>query len=79
MFSYIKEVKTTKRLKLKQLRIGLDLNQTKMAVRCKIDRNTYSLIELGKREGSADFWFNLKKEFNLSPEQVWAMQYEGKE
>lgn len=69
----------TKRLKLKQFRIGLDLNQTEMAARCKIDRNTYSLIELGKREGSADFWFNLKTEFNLSPEIAWAMQYEIKE
>jgi len=68
-----------KRLKLKQLRIGLDLNQTEMAARCKIDRNTYSLIELGKREGSAEFWFNLKTKFNLSPDDIWNMQYEGKE
>lgn len=67
-----------KRLKLKQFRVGLDLNQTKMALKCKIDRNTYSLIELGKREGSSEFWFRLKNEFNLSPEQVWNMQYESR-
>ena len=68
-----------KRLKLKLLRIRLDLNQTEMAKRCKVNRATYSLIELGKQAGTANFWLNLKNEFNLSPNEVWMMQYEGKE
>ena len=68
-----------KRLKLKQFRISLDLNQEEMAKRCKVNRGTYSQIEQGKTRGSEDFWFNLKNEFKLTSDKVWTMQYEGKE
>lgn len=68
-----------KRLKLKSFRAGKGLNQIEMAKKCKVSRSIYSLIELGKQQGTADFWLNLKTEFNLSPDEVWAMQYEGKE
>lgn len=67
-----------KRIKLKQFRIGVDLTQSEMADKCKVDRATYGLIELGKRHGTPEFWLNLKSEFNLSPDKVWEMQYEGK-
>ena len=67
-----------KRLKLKQFRVGLDLNQAEMARKCGIDRASYSLIEQGKRAGSAEFWYKLSKEFDLSPEDVWVMLYENK-
>lgn len=68
-----------KRLKLKQFRIGLDLNQEEIAKRCKVTRSNYSQIEQGKTRGSEDFWFNLKTEFKLSPDEIWKMQYESKE
>lgn len=68
-----------KRIKLKQFRVGLDLNQAKMAEKCGISRDTYSLIESGKRAGTAEFWLRFKTVFKLSPSEVWAMQYEGKE
>ena len=67
-----------KRLKLKGFRAGKGLNQTQMAKMCGVSRAIYSLIELGKQQGTADFWLNLKTEFNLSPAEVWEMQYEGK-
>ena len=67
-----------KRLKLKSFRAGLGLNQTEMAERCKVSRASYSLIELGRLPGTANFWLNIKTEFKLSPAEVWEMQYEGK-
>ena len=67
-----------KRLKLKQFRIGLDLKQNEMANKCGVSRGIYSAIEQGKLFGSPEFWFNLKTKFNLSPDEIWDMQYESK-
>lgn len=67
-----------KRIKLKQFRIGLDITQEEMAKRCGISRGVYSSIEQGRIPGQSIFWLNLKNEFNLSPTEVWEMQYENK-
>lgn len=67
------------RLKLKLLRVSLKLNQEEMAKMCGVNRATYGLIEQGKTRGSEEFWYNLKNEFNLALEDVWNMQYEGRE
>ncbi len=68
-----------KRIKLKLLRIANDLNQVEMAKKCKVDRSSYCFIEMGQRDGSLDFWLNVKTKFNLSLNEVWAMMYESKE
>ena len=67
-----------KRLKLKSFRVGLDILQEDMAITCGVSRGIYSAIEQGRAFGSPEFWYNLKTKFNLSPDEVWEMQYEGK-
>ena len=62
-------------LSLKTFRANLGLSQEEMATRCKVNRSTYSQIEQGKTRGSKEFWSNLKAEFNLSADDIWAMQY----
>ena len=56
------------RTQLKLFRVSQHLTQEQMAKRCGTSRNNYNFIEQGKREGSAEFWFKLQKEFNVSIE-----------
>lgn len=58
------------RTKLKVFRVENHLTQEQMAKRCGTSRNNYSFIEQGKRDGSADFWFSLQKEFNVPIEEM---------
>lgn len=58
------------RTQLKLFRVSQHLTQGEMAEKCGTSRNNYNFIEQGKRDGSADFWFNLQKEFNVPIEKL---------
>ena len=62
------------RTRLKQFRIGQHLKQSELAERTGVSCRTYGLIERGDRGGSAKFWDNLQKEFNLSDETTRQLQ-----
>lgn len=62
------------RTSLKQFRIGVHLTQKEFAEKLGICRTTYSHIEQGKRLGTADFWHNLQKTFNVPDEEMYPLQ-----
>lgn len=56
---------------LYMFRCSVKLTRGKMAIRTGVSRATYSLIEKGKRSGSATFWSNLQREFNIPDEKMY--------
>ena len=62
------------RIELKKFRVGNKLNQIEMAKKCGVSRTTYSLIEKGERFGSAAFWDNLQKVFNVADSEMRSLQ-----
>ena len=66
-----------KRIKLKQLRVGLDLSQEQMADKLAVSRSHYLLIESGKRIGSLKFWQTVQETFALPTEELHAIMYEN--
>lgn len=67
------------RTALKQFRIGVHLKQSEMAEKTGVCRTTYGFIEKGKRDGSAEFWANLQKAFNVPDEQMYQLMKIDKE
>lgn len=65
-----------KRLKLKQLRVSLDLSQEQMAETLGISRSMYAAIENGQRYGKLPFWKNLEVTHNVPSQEVYAMMTE---
>lgn len=65
-----------KRLKLKQLRVGLDLSQEQMADRLNVSRSQYAAIENGQRYGTLKFWRNLQETFAVPKGEVFEMMTE---
>jgi DNA-binding XRE family transcriptional regulator len=65
-----------KRIKLKQLRIGLDLSQEQMADRLNVSRSQYAAIENGQRYGTLKFWRNLQETFVVPKGEVFEMMTE---
>lgn len=61
------------RTALKQFRIGVHLTQVEFAKKCGCGRANYSFIERGERSGSAQFWANLQKTFNVPDEQMYRL------
>ena len=59
------------RTALKQFRIGEHLKQSEMCEKCGVSRRTYGLIEAGKRSGSAAFWSNLQREFDVPDSEMY--------
>ena len=59
------------RTALKQFRIGVHLKQSEMGEKCGVSRATYAFIENGKRSGSAEFWANFQKAFNVTDEEMY--------
>ena len=66
--------KKNRRIKLKQFRIGLQLNQQEMADKIGISKGMYISIENGNRNGSYEVWTNIQKAFNIPDEQMWGLQ-----
>ena len=66
----------TKRIKLKQLRVGLDLSQEQMAETLDVSRSMYAAIENGQRYGTLRFWEKLRITHNVSKESVYEMMTE---
>ena len=65
-----------KRIKLKQLRIGLDLSQEQMADRLNVSRSQYAAIENGQRYGTLKFWRNLQETLVVPKADVYDMMTE---
>lgn len=65
-----------KRIKLKQLRIGLDLSQEQMADRLGVSRSQYAAIENGQRYGTLKFWRNLQETLVVPKGEVFEMMTE---
>jgi DNA-binding XRE family transcriptional regulator len=65
-----------KRIKMKQMRIGLDLSQEQMADRLNVSRSLYAAIENGKRYGTLKFWRNLQETLSLPKDEVFEMMTE---
>ena len=65
-----------KRLKLKQLRVGLDLSQEQMADTLGVGRSLYAAIENGQRYGKLQFWKTLEITHNVPKEEVYEMMTE---
>lgn len=65
-----------KRLKLKQLRVGLDLSQEQMADTLAVSRSQYVAIENGQRYGTLKFWKNLEVTHNVPKAEVYDMMTE---
>lgn len=65
-----------KRLKLKQLRVGLDLSQEQMADTLGVGRSQYAAIENGQRYGTLKFWRNLQETHNVPKAEVYDMMTE---
>lgn len=65
-----------KRIKLKQLRVGLDLTQDEMAQTLDVSRALYAAIENGQRYGTLPFWEKLRITHNLTKESTYEMMTE---
>ena len=65
------------RKNLKSLRGAMCLTQEEMSERIGVTLQMYSLVELGKRRGSMDFWKKLQAAFNLPDAQMWQLMQEG--
>lgn len=65
-----------KRIKLKQLRVGLDLSQEQMAERLNVSRSMYAAIENGQRYGTLKFWNNLQVTLVVPKQEVFEMMTE---
>lgn len=65
-----------KRIKLKQLRVGLDLSQEQMADSLEVSRSMYAAIENGQRYGKLQFWKTLEIKHNVPKEAVYEMMTE---
>ena len=66
----------TKRLKLKQLRVALDLSQGEMAASLDVSRSQYAAIENGQRYGTLKFWHKLQTTHDVPKEEVYDMMTE---
>ena len=65
------------RMNLKSLRGSMCLTQEQMSERMGVTLQMYSLVELGRRRGSMDFWKKLQAAFNLPDAQMWQLMQEG--
>lgn len=74
---YLKGGETMKkRLKLKQLRVGLDMSQEQMADSLGVSRSTYAAIENGQRYGTLKFWKTLEVTHNVPHAEVYEIMTE---
>ena len=70
------EKESKKRIKLKQLRVGLDLSQEQIAERLNVSRSMYAAIENGQRYGTLKFWRNLQETLAVPKDEVYEMMVE---
>lgn len=66
----------SKRIKLKQFRVGLDLSQEEMAETLNVSRSTYAMIEGGQRYGTLRFWKKLEETHNVPHAKVYEFMTE---
>jgi len=62
-----------KRTNLKIFRIRHDLTQSEMAERIGYERAGYSLVEMGARNPSIDFFTNLQNAFDIPDADMWEL------
>ena len=59
---------------LKKLRVDFGVSQKEVAQALGMSISTYSLIESGKRRGSAVSWKKIKEYFKIKDEDMWRIQ-----
>lgn len=62
-----------KRFALYKFRKKQKLTQAEMAEKIGVSTSGYVLIELGKRNGTMEFWEKLQSVFNLPDEEIWGL------
>lgn len=62
------------RTNLKVFRTAHKLRQTDIAYELGVSRATYSFIERGLRGGTAEFWRNLQRTYNIPDAEMWLLQ-----
>lgn len=67
-----------KRDGLRHFRQRQNLSQEKLGALCGVTKNTVFRIESGKADGKLAFWNALQREFELTGDQIIALQ-NGKE
>lgn len=66
-----------KRMNLVKFRGSQALTQHEFAEKMGVKRQMYSLVELGKRQGSPEFWAKLQKAFELPDAEMYPLMREG--
>jgi transcriptional regulator with XRE-family HTH domain len=61
------------RTNLKLFRIKHNLTQAEFAEKLGCTASLYSVIEVGKRNGSMTFWQNLQQAFNVEDSKMWEL------
>ena len=62
------------RVNLKKFRVGLDLTQSEMAEAIGgITKQGYGSIELGRTQGSPEFWEVLQKTFSVPDSEMYEL------
>lgn len=61
------------RLNLKLFRVKHKLNQSEIAKKIGVTRQTYAHIEQGKRMGNHHFWNNLQTVFNVPDDEMYKL------
>ena len=67
------------RLNLKVFRVSKKMKQSDIAEKLGISSAAYSLIELGKRDGTITFWNKLKETFNIPGNEMWSLMKKEEE
>lgn len=62
-----------KRHALYMLRCDNMLTQAEFAEKCGVSCRGYQNIEWGKRNGTAEFWAAVQREFNVPDEKMYAL------
>ena len=61
------------RTELKLFRVKQKLSQEEMAIKIGCGRVSYASIEIGRRNGTNDFWLAFQKAFNVPDEDMWGL------
>jgi putative transcriptional regulator len=62
--------------KMKEIRIGKDINQTELAIMCRVSRQTIHSIESGKYTPSVELALRIAKSLKTTVEKVFILEDE---
>lgn len=61
------------RVELEVFRVRQKMSKTEFADKLGVSRSNYSLIEMGKRNGTFEFWSKLQETFNVPDSEMWTL------